>query len=52
MFTKERRTIKQKSECLNRSNEQNFPGKHQDAGADQEFWERGFICIKVWGSLC
>ena len=28
----------------------NFPGKHPDAGADQGFLERGFICtcIKVW----
>ena len=26
----------------------NFPGKHEDV--DQEFLERGFICIEVWGS--
>ena len=27
----------------------NFPGKHPDAGADQGFLERGFICIKEVG---
>ena len=32
IFTKERRTIRQKSGCLNHSN---FPGKHPDAGEDQ-----------------
>ena len=26
-----------------------FPGKHPDAGADQGFLERGFICIKDVG---
>ena len=26
-----------------------FPGKHPDAGADQGFLERGFICIKYVG---
>ena len=33
-FTKERRTIRQKSICLSHLNER-FPGKHPDAGVDQ-----------------
>ena len=49
IFTKERRMIRQKNGCLNHSNERNFPGKHPDAGADQGFLERGFICIKDVG---
>ena len=27
----------------------NFPGKHPDAGADQGFLKRGFVCIKYVG---
>ena len=42
---KERRIIRQKSSCSNHSNER----KHPDAGADQGFLERGFICIEDVG---
>ena len=49
IFTKERRTIRQKSSCLKHLNERMFTGKHPDAGADQGFLERGFICIKDVG---
>ena len=45
IFTKERITIRQKSGCLNHIKRVNYPGKHPDAGADQGFLERGFICI-------
>ena len=51
IFTKERRTIRQKSDFLNHSNERFFSGtcKHPYAGAGQGFPERGFICIKDVG---
>ena len=44
IFTKEGRTIRQKSGCLNHSNERIF-----HVNADQGFLERGFICIRVVG---
>ena len=33
-FTKERRTMRQRSGCLNNLNER-YPGKHPGAGVDQ-----------------
>ena len=49
IFTKERRTIRQKSVCLNHSNEGFFQVYLQIQGADYGFLEMGSICIKVWG---
>ena len=50
-FTKDRRTIRQKSGCLNHSNERIFQVNIHTmyAGANQRFIERGFICIKDVG---
>ena len=42
------RTIRQKCRCLNHLMSE-FSGKHPDAGEEQGFVERGFICIKVLG---
>ena len=49
IFTKERRTIRQKELLFKSMKGADFPGKHPDAGADQAFLERGFICIKDVG---
>ena len=43
---------KVKSGCLNHSNERIFQVNIQMQGRIREgFLERGFICLKVWGSL-
>ena len=34
---------------INSSNLSCFPSKHQDAGANEEILERGFICLKYVG---
>ena len=42
---------KAKERLFESFNRANFPGKHPDAGADQGFLERGFICIKDVGFI-
>ena len=49
IFTKERRTIRQKSGCLKHSNERIFLVNILMQGEDQGFLERGVICIKDVG---
>ena len=49
IFKKERRIIRQKSGCLNHSNERIFAVKHPDARVEQGFLEMGFMCTEVWG---
>ena len=49
IFTKELRTIRQKSGCLNHSNERIFQVKILKQGRIKDSWKGGFICIKDVG---
>ena len=48
IFTKERRTIRQKSGCLNHLNERIFQVNIQMRGWINDSWN-GVLSIKVWG---
>ena len=40
-FTKEQRTIRQESRCLNHSNQRNFKFNIQSEGRIKDFWKVG-----------
>ena len=49
LFTKERRTLRQKSGCLNHSNERIVQVNILIQGWIKDAWKGGFICIKDVG---